>query len=75
MDVQISKKGIAWSRGFFRAWIVVATIWIAACILLAWGRSDALTDILLRGVIPMIVLFGFGLAVAWVIKGFSAGRP
>jgi hypothetical protein len=71
---------IRWKRGFFRAWVVFAVLWIAAAALIIrlstatdpsayeknWDDVGKLTWMFL----PPVLLLIFGSVVDWTIQGF-----
>ena len=70
-----------WGQGFFRAWVLVSALWTGGwqldLVIAGFGRMTVM-EFLAATFAPPIALLAFGLAVAWVLRGFrrdTAGTP
>ena len=67
-------KSINITRGLFRLWIVVSTLWVMLAI-----SGGILTDEPFYGflvaIIPPPIVFTLGIALVWALKGFNPSQP
>lgn len=61
----------AYRQGFRRLWIVASVIWLAIVTTVTVLDQKGLADVFLYGIAPIVVLYLFGAACAWIIEGFA----
>lgn len=67
IDVTIARK-----QGFRRLWAVLSVLWlIGVGIAISDWANDKTSTFVLVGLLPPFAAYGLGVAVAWIIEGFS----
>lgn len=73
MTVKIS---FAYKQGFRRLWIVLSVLWLALIGYARWfnqggDHSEFASSFLQLGIIPVAILYLFGVICVWLIEGFA----
>jgi hypothetical protein len=68
-----------WRRGLLRLWLVASLLWFICVLGYAWfdhSRSGSpwfseFAAAVIFTLVPVIIVFGLGVAIFWVIAGFK----
>ena len=69
--MQSVKIKFAYRKGFRRLWFVIAAIWVAATMAFWVSEPGGALIIFQLGILPMAILYLFGVICVWVIEGFA----
>lgn len=64
-------KQRSYRSGLRRLWLVVSVLWLLGVIAMQYDGGRLVLDIFRIGLLPIAALYLLGVAIAWMIDGFS----